>query len=155
MPMGVASIIVLVATETGTAEMVADEIVDHIEDNSRYDAEVRMMDTVESAVFDERAVFLVCTSSTGQGELPHNGRALAESLENDRPDLAGVRYGIIGLGDSYYAATLGGGPRYLDELLQKLGANRIGEMCFHDRQSGRHPEDMALGWLDGWLGLIE
>jgi MioC protein len=50
-------------------------------------------------------VFLICTSTYGQGDVPDNARALYEDLKAEAPDLSRVRYGVFGLGDRTYAET--------------------------------------------------
>jgi MioC protein len=145
---------ILYATETGTCELVADEIVE----TYRNDANVRFkairMDRTDPGIFEPDQVYLLITSSTGKGELPRNARAFCAALQARGAPLDRVRYGMLGFGDRHYAATFGGGPRALDLLLQQAGARRIGDLGQHDRQSGIYPEQFALEWLAGWLLLL-
>ena len=100
-------------------------------------------------------VFLICTSTYGQGDVPDNARALYEHLKSARPDLSQVRYGVFGLGDRTYAETFNFGGKRFDELLTELGARRVGERHMHDASSGILPEETALEWCQAWLGKVK
>ena len=70
---------ILVGTMTSTADYVAQaiqmdcaDLVDEIE--------VLQMDGLNIGVFEEDAIYLVCTSTYGSGDVPDNARALYESL---------------------------------------------------------------------------
>jgi MioC protein len=113
------------------------------------------MDKLEPSVFaDREAVYLVCTSTYGQGDVPDNAKALYEALCAQKPDLAGVRYGVFGLGDRTYAETFNFGGKRFDEILQALGAERIGERYTHDASSGTLPEEIALEWAQSWVEKV-
>jgi MioC protein len=141
---------ILVGTMTGTAQLCAQEMELALDDD---DVKVQtiLMDGLDSAVFSREGVFLVCTSTYGQGDVPDNARALYEDLKARRPDLSRVRYGVFGLGDRTYAETFNFGGKKFDELLSELGAKRIGERHMHDASSGILPEETALEWCQDWL----
>ena len=141
---------ILVGTMTGTAQLCAQEMELALDDD---DVKVQtiLMDGLDSSVFSREGVFLVCTSTYGQGDVPDNARALYEDLKAKRPDLAKVRYGVFGLGDRTYAETFNFGGKRFDELLSELGAKRIGERHMHDASSGILPEETALEWCQDWL----
>jgi MioC protein len=145
---------ILVGTMTGTAEMVAQEVRDSLAADGR-DVEVLLMDGLDGTVFGRDGAFLICTSTYGQGDVPDNAQAFYAALENGRPDLSGVRYGVVALGDRTYAATYCHGGRRFDALLRSLGAQRVGEMMEHDAGSGTMPEDVAVEWCGGWVGLLD
>ena len=73
-------------------------------------------------MFAREGVFLICTSTYGQGDVPDNARALYEDLQRKRPDLSKVRYGVFGLGDRTYAETFNFGGKRFDDILTELGA---------------------------------
>jgi MioC protein len=146
-------ITILVGTMTGTAQLCAQEMELALDDG---DTQVRtvMMDGLDSSAFAGDGVFLICTSTYGQGDVPDNARALYEDLKARRPSLAHVRYGVFGLGDRTYAETFNFGGKRFDELLSELGAERIGERHMHDASSGVLPEETALEWCQDWLGKV-
>ena len=141
---------ILVGTMTGTAQLCAQEMELALDDGETEVATL-MMDGLDSSVFDRDGVFLICTSTYGQGDVPDNARALYEDLKSARPDLSRVRYGVFGLGDRTYAETFNFGGKRFDEILSDLGAKRIGERHMHDASSGILPEETALEWCQDWL----
>ena len=141
---------ILVGTMTGTAEMVAEEVKDALEAK---DAEVAVepMDDLDPGVFEAGGLYLICTSTYGQGDVPDNAQALFEALEGEAPDLSDISYGVIALGDMTYAQTFCQGGKRFDALLNRLGATRVGEPLLHDASSGSLPEDEAGAWAETWL----
>jgi MioC protein len=141
---------ILVGTMTGTAQLCAQEMELALDDGETR-VEAILMDELDSAVFQRDGVFLICTSTYGQGDVPDNARRLYEDLQAKRPDLSRVRYGVFGLGDRTYAETFNFGGKRFDDLLTELGAARIGERHLHDASSGVLPEETALDWCRDWL----
>ena len=102
-----ATILILVGTESGNAQMVADALKPVL------DAAGHAVDVSDKAATtaDLRAhdVLLVVCATHGSGDIPTNILPLAEALERERPDLSGHRYGVIALGDMTYQDTFCGG----------------------------------------------
>jgi MioC protein len=144
----------LVGTMTGTAQLVAQEL-ELAWDDGETQVETLLMDRLDASVFQKEGVFLLVTSTYGQGDVPDNARNFYEDLKARRPDLSRVRYGVFGLGDRTYAETFNFGGKRFDELLQELGAQRVGERVQHDASSGVLPEEMATQWGEGWLALAK
>jgi sulfite reductase alpha subunit-like flavoprotein len=141
---------ILVGTMTGTAQLVAQEVELTLDGD---DTRVRTtaMDGLDAGVFSGGGLFLVCSSTYGQGDVPDNAKKLYESLKSARPDLSGVRYGVIALGDRTYAETFCNGGRRFDAILAELGARRIGEIMLHDASAGTMPEEIAVAWALDWI----
>lgn len=144
---------ILVGTMTDNATRVADEIEHHFA--ARAQITVNYMDQVDRGVFNRNELFLICTSTYGQGDVPDNAKQLYDALCSERPDLNGVRYGVFGLGDRTYAETFNNGGKRFDEILRELGAERIGERYQHDASSGDLPEEVAVEWFAQWFALCE
>ena len=144
----------LVGTMTGTAQLVAQEL-ELVWDDGELQVETLLMDKLDSSVFEREGVFLVVTSTYGQGDVPDNAKALYEDLKAKRSDLSRVRYGVFGLGDRTYAETFNFGGKRFDDILTELGAQRIGERVKHDASSGVLPEEMAAEWGEGWIALVK
>jgi len=144
----------LVGTMTGTAQLVAQEL-ELVWDDGEMKVQTLLMDQLDASVFGRPGVFLVVTSTYGQGDVPDNAKSFYEDLKARRPDLSRVRYGVFGLGDRTYAETFNFGGKRFDELLSELGAQRIGERVQHDASSGVLPEEMAAEWGEGWLALAK
>jgi len=145
-------ITILVGTMTGTAQLVAQELELRIDDGTNR-AQARLMDNLDATVFEDGGLFLICSSTYGQGDVPDNAKQLYESLLSSRPDLTQVRYGVIALGDRTYAETFCNGGRRFDRILSELGARRIGDILLHDASAGTMPEEVAAEWIGGWVML--
>lgn len=147
-------ITILVATMSGTAEMVADELAGHIEDAGRGVRILRM----EKACIDtvsQGGTVLICSSTYGTGDVPDNGQDFYRALEAERPDLSGLSYGVFALGDSVYPNTFCFGGKKLDALFEALGARKLGVRHEHDQRGGIYPEDAAADWISGWLEHLD
>jgi len=147
-------ITILVGTMTGTAQLCAQEM-ELVLDDGETEVQTRLMDDLDASAFaDRERVYLVCTSTYGQGDVPDNAKRLYEALQRERPDLRGVLYGVYGLGDRTYAETFNAGGRRFDEILSDLGAERIGERHTHDASSGVLAEEAALEWVKDWIAQV-
>ena len=77
---------ILVGTMTSTADYVAQAIQMDCADLVS-DIDVELMDNLDISVFDaaqaEDALYLICSSTYGSGDVPDNARALYESLGNN------------------------------------------------------------------------
>ena len=144
----------LVGTMTGTAQLVAQEL-ELAWGDDEVQVETLLMDKLDRTVFEREGVFLIVTSTYGQGDVPDNARELYEDLIAKRPDLSRLRYGVFGLGDRTYAETFNFGGKRFDDILRELGAQRIGDRVQHDASSGVLPEEMAEEWGAGWLALAK
>ena len=147
-------VLILVASEGGTASFVADEMAEALKAKG-VKPFVVPMEKAALKMFETRKLFIVCSSSHGTGDIPDNGQPFYDTLSSERPDLAGVRYGTVALGDMTYSASFCGGGAKFDKLFAELGAHRLVERLEHDKQSGAFPEEEAVEWLDGWLAAAE
>ncbi|TFY98594.1 flavodoxin domain-containing protein [Ramlibacter rhizophilus] len=143
---------ILVGTMTSTADDVAQaiqmdcaDLVDEIE--------VCLMDGLDISAFDEDALYLICSSTYGSGDVPDNAYELYDSLDTAPRYLGHVRYGVIALGDSGYAQTFCFGGKKFDQRLSDLGARRIGEVWCHDASEGTMAEAEGAAWCREWLQL--
>ena len=143
---------ILVGTQTGVAQLVAQEIELRL-DGEDIRVKTLLMDDIDASVFAGGGLFLVCTSTYGQGDVPDGAKPFYEELVQSRPDLSTVRYGLIGLGDNgTHAATFCFAAKKFDKVLDELGASRIGEPLFNDSNT-ELPEDEAAAWVEEWIVL--
>ncbi len=147
------AITLLVGTMTGTADLVADEVGDWIEAQGGT-VERHPMDRLAGDFLRPGALFLLCTSTYGQGDVPDNARDFFQALERERPDLTGVAFGLIGLGDSTYQDTFCYGGKRFEALLKDLGATLVGQPLYHDASSGSLPEEDAVVWIEQWAESV-
>ncbi len=143
-------ILILVGTESGNAELVAETLAEELGPAGH---EIAVMSD-EHALPESRAVVLICTSTHGDGELPDNIIPLQEALSEKRPDLSHLRYGVIALGDQTFADTFCGAGRQLDALFAALGATKVGERLEIDACTQPLPDDEALTWAQEWVTLL-
>ncbi|EOZ4917407.1 TPA: flavodoxin domain-containing protein [Pseudomonas aeruginosa] len=142
---------VLYGTETGNAEMVADDIVDVLQN----DVSIESTDMSKFSLTDlspEVFYFVVC-STYGDGELPHSAQPFFTALNETKPDLTGLRFAVFGLGDKFYE-TYNKGSELIAKTLTDLGAIQIGERGLHDATSGQLPGDIATSWAKEILSQI-
>jgi MioC protein len=141
---------ILVGSMTGNAEFAAEDLQQALGDEFGCSAELLLMDGVDVAVFKRPHIFLICTSTYGEGDVPENAQDLYRELCEQRPDLGGVRYAVFGLGDANYRDTFNFGGKRFDDILAALGAVRLAERVKHDALSGVQAGDLARDWLRGW-----
>ncbi len=146
---GLTTLRILVATMTGTAEMVAEALQERFRALGGA-AEITQMDRLDAAGLAP-GLYLVCSSTYGQGDVPDNAQALFEQLGRERPDLSGLAFGLVALGDMTYPQTFCFGGKRIGRLLTDLGATRIGEPLLHDASAGTLPEDVAADWFEAWV----
>lgn len=144
-----ATIDVLVGTQTGNAELVADEVVAGARARG-LGGKAAALDDVTPEQLAAMSHVLVVTSTYGEGEMPDNAGLFWEALQSDTaPRLEGVRYSVLGLGDQGYddfcqAAKL------IDTRLEQLGATRVHERVDCDVDF----EEPAAAWTSAVLERI-
>ena len=117
MSTAMASILILVGTESGNAQMVADALKPVLGTAGHA---VDVTDKAGGlADLQSHDVFLVVCATHGSGDIPTNMLPLAETLERKRPNLSGRRYGVIALGDMTYQDTFCGGGKTLDKMFAR------------------------------------
>ncbi|MGM3175984.1 FMN-binding protein MioC [Dickeya lacustris] len=108
----------------------------------------------ELAEVSATGLWLIVTSTHGAGDLPDNLQPFYDDLAASRPDLSNLSYGAIGIGSSEYD-TFCGAIEKLDQLMQSLGARRIGDVLKIDITQHDIPEDPAQAWLESWIELFK
>lgn len=135
---------ILFGTESGNAELVADDIAETFTNAGREARVVAMEDFDTTELADLGTVVLV-TSTYGEGELPATTAPFAEALLSAKPDLSALRFAAFGLGDSSYE-TYNNAIDILTRDLTGLGAQQIAETGRHDAVSGESFTDAATSW---------
>jgi MioC protein len=144
-------ITILYGTETGNAEMLAEDVQSALED-AGHELVVENLSDVAPADLDVSRLHLVICSTYGDGELPASAQPFGEAMK-DAPDLSGLRFGIFGLGDSEYE-TFNMGSQQIEEMLVAAGAVRIGERVTHDASGDDMAEDVALPWAEAVVEAV-
>ncbi|MGW7204427.1 diflavin oxidoreductase [Streptomyces sp. NPDC054837] len=144
-----ATVDVLIGTQTGNAELVADDIVAGARARG-LGGRATALDDVTPEALAAMSHVVVVTSTYGEGEMPDNAGLFWEALQSDTaPRLEGVRYSVLGLGDRGYddfcqAAKL------IDTRLEQLGATRLHERVDCDVDF----EEPAGQWTAAVLDLV-
>lgn len=146
-------ILLIVGSESGNAEMVADIVKERLEELG-CGARLFQGGGIEEAALAETSLALVVSSTTGLGDVPQNLVAFYEALAEARPALDHLRYGVVGMGDRNYRETFCGGPKKLDARLAELGARRIGPPLLLDATDNPTPEEDASQWVEGFVAAL-
>lgn len=148
-----ADIFIVIGTESGNAQMVADCLEDEFAAQGH---SVTVNDNAQASDVTNggRDVVLIVTATTGMGDLPSNIEPFARALEGENADLSSLRYGVVALGDQTYQDTFCGAGKKMDALFEKLGAKRIGERLEIDACTQPLPDEEAVKWAAEWVGLL-
>lgn len=113
---------------------------------------------LENPVLDDitgnNDALLVCTSTTGQGEVPPNLLPFYLSLREQLPQQPGRPFGVIVLGDSSYGDTFCGAGELLEEALYETAARKVGDTLRIDALETLDPEQEALPWVRQWVASL-
>ncbi|MDF0749300.1 flavodoxin [Marinobacter sp. 71-i] len=97
---------------------------------------------------------LICTSTTGQGELPPNLLPFYLQLREQLPQQPGRAFGVIVLGDSSYGDTFCGAGGLMEEAFYETSARKVGETLRIDALETAEPELEAIPWVREWLEAL-
>ncbi|MFC4259929.1 flavodoxin domain-containing protein [Marinobacter lacisalsi] len=97
---------------------------------------------------------LVCTSTTGQGEVPENLLPFYVELRDTLPMQDGRPFGVIVLGDSSYGDTFCGAGELMEEALCEAAARKVGDTLCIDAMETMEPEEEALPWAREWVSQV-
>jgi len=115
---------VLIGTQTGTAETVADDLA-RAASGFGIAATVAGLDEIEIDRLPSLGHLVVITSTYGEGEMPDNAELFWDALQaTTAPRLDGLRFSVLALGDSSYDGFCKAG-KLIDTRLEQLGAERL------------------------------
>ncbi len=146
-----AKIKILVGTVYGNALDTAESCADWLRSEG-HSVEVLRNPQIDD-LSDPEELLLVCTSTTGQGEIPDELMLLYCQLQDQLPDLQGRQYGLITLGDSSYP-TFAEAGYLIQALFQKLQMQCVGEPLIIDACETLTPVEDALPWVQDWANQL-
>ncbi|MEM6727582.1 MAG: flavodoxin domain-containing protein [Pseudomonadota bacterium] len=138
----------LYGTETGTAEMLAEDMAAAVDG---HETSVADMDESDPTGLDKDAFHVLVCSTFGTGELPSTAEAFFDKLQSAKPDLSGLSFAVFGLGDRTFGETFNQGSESLMKEMQACKASLVGERGIYDASGADMPEDVAVPWLQDIL----
>jgi sulfite reductase (NADPH) flavoprotein alpha-component len=134
---------VLYGSQTGNAKRLAEDLGRRAI-AAGLAARVIRADAYSTRELKQERLLYVVISTQGDAEPPDDSRALIEFLSSARaPKLEGLRYAVLGLGDSSYPQFCAIG-RQLDERLATLGGQRL----FTAGEADVDLETVSHPWLE-------
>ncbi len=134
---------IIIGTETGTAEFVADEVIELLENNN-IEAQASLEPDLTTLLNYDR--WIVITSTHGAGDLPSNLQPLYQQIQQSKPDLSSKKAMVIALGDSSYDTYCQAG-KTIYELLEQHKIDLITPLFKVDAMDEDLPEDLVIEWL--------
>ncbi|WP_148864457.1 flavodoxin domain-containing protein [Marinobacter fonticola] len=98
---------------------------------------------------------LVCTSTTGQGEIPETLLPLYLELRDKLPLQQDRPFGVIVLGDSSYGDTFCGAGDLMEEVLYEIACRKVSNTLRIDALETVNPEQVALPWAREWAASLD
>lgn len=140
-----AKIILVSGSVFGAATLTADEIESALDEAGH---EVHRPDpqAIETLTDESFEWLIVCSSSTGNGDIPDDLLPVYLGLLNDYPRITHLKYAVVALGDSSYDSFCGGGLS-MDAALADLGATRMAVPMKIDALEITEPEALAPQWV--------
>ena len=138
-------VLVAYASQTGFAEELASATAKALADAGA-PVTLRELSALAASDLTGRTLFVV--STTGEGDAPDPARAFIRDVMKDGAALPDLRYGVLALGDSSYAAFCAFG-RSLDVWLARAGGSPL-----FDRVEVDDGDPAALRHWQGQLALL-
>lgn len=132
---------VLYGSQTGNARRVAEQIANEAEAGG-LSVRLQRADSYPTRELASERLLYVVISTQGEGDPPDDAIGLVEFLHSRRaPKLAGLKFAVLGLGDSSYVEFCGI-ARKLDARLAELGGQRLQALGEADLEI----ETVAMPW---------
>lgn len=134
--------------------MIAEDIADAHADCHQFTLQELKKASLEQVTAAEKV--LLISSTYGEGEVPEPAIPFFNQLRDAKPNLSGLTYGAITLGDSVtYPNTFANGGRLWDALLTELGATRSSDLLVLDASNPSDKSAIALQWAMAWLSHVD
>lgn len=139
----------LFGSETGNAQMLAEELVRKLE-GSNFPVKLSALDDFKPRDLKKVQDLLIITATHGEGDPPDNAISFHEILHSRKaPKLKDLRFSILSLGDQSYEFFCQTGKDF-DKRLEELGGERLYERVDCDLDF----DEPAGEWMDAVLGIL-
>lgn len=135
---------IIVGSVLGASEYVADALKETLEEKCHSATIYLEPDYKQICSEHGDAIWLICTSTHGAGDLPDNIQTFADELKSAK--LENKNFMVVGLGDSSYDTYCNGAMK-MQDLMQQAGAKLIAQPIHIDVLTHPIPEDNAVEWL--------
>lgn len=149
----VGAISIYFGTESGNAEIAADDIAAALAAHD-LETEICPMEEADLAPLSSADLVILVSSTYGDGELPMTAMPFYEALIEDRPDLSSLKFAAFGLGDSVYD-TYNNAIDMFTDLMVQLGAVQIGEVGRHDASGAESYAETAKAWVESNIEFFD
>ncbi|UXD86595.1 flavodoxin domain-containing protein [Thalassolituus hydrocarboniclasticus] len=139
-----------VGSVTGTALIVAKAVKQQLE-QAGHQVVLDEKPSVSALNASQCDAVLICTSTTGRGDLPAAIAPFYVELEEQFPLQNGKPFGVISLGDSSYDATFCGAGALFEERFFELQGSAPVPRVTIDATETVTPDEDALFWLSEWM----
>jgi len=139
-----------VGSVTGTALIVAKAVQQQLE-QAGHRVVLDDKPSVSALNASQYDAVLICTSTTGRGDLPAAIAPFYVELEEQFPLQNGKPFGVISLGDSSYDATFCGAGTLFEERFFELQGSAPVPRVTIDATETVTPDEDALFWLNEWM----
>jgi len=136
---------ILVGSTLGGTEYVA-EAAQALLEEAFFDTDMHLEPDLNELSLQEEQIWLICLSTHGAGDYPENFKDFVDQLQQVNAPLDGVRYAIVGIGDSNYD-TFCEAAKNIDYILEEMHAVRIGDRLEIDIVECPMPEDRIADWI--------
>jgi MioC protein len=140
---------IIVGSVLGASEYVADALQEVLISHT-HSAEIHLAPQLLD--IDQSAIWIICTSTHGAGDLPDNIQPFAEQLKTQ--NLSKQTFLVVGLGDSSYD-TYCYGSIQMENIMLNARAKLLCPALHIDVLNHPIPEDAAVEWLQSWLETNE
>lgn len=141
----------LVGTTSGNTEFLADTVSEKL-NQLGFETELHYEPEFEKLPIEQP--WLVFLASHGAGDYADSMLDFYDEINaTQAPDLAGLNYAVIAIGESCYDTFCEAG-RHCDERLQELGAIKMTDRLEIDMLED-DPEEKALSWLSAITDAVK
>ncbi len=119
-------LLIAYGSQSGNAECLAKKLGREAAGRG-FATQVASLDSLQSGDLVKHQNLLLITSTWGEGDMPDNAVSFWDTINQNgsSPQLGGVKYSVLALGDKNYTDTFCLAGRKFDERLEQLGAQRV------------------------------